>query len=160
MRQKAAAFLLLIVCFGCAPVAQEGPDFFSKIAKVFKEKEPAWKVESVNKGDTTDPVRQSITFRSDEGQANVDVTVWEKEKDAREVFAAETLAFDNGMGKRMEKASVSELGDEGHIWTNPGSRAWPMLSFRKGKINVRVFAPSVDVAKRFARHVLEQMPAS
>jgi hypothetical protein len=159
VRQKTAVFFLLILCFANASPAQERTELFSKIDKVFKEKEPKWEVERVNKGDTTDPVRQSITFRSDEGQANVDVSIWEKEKDARDVFAAAALSYDNRMGKRMVRAAVPKLGDESYIWTHPGSTAWPMLTFRKGKVNVTVFAPSVAVAKRFAQHVLEQMPA-
>jgi hypothetical protein len=60
----------------------------------------------------------------------------------------------------MVKASVPKLGDESYLWTNPGSTAWPLLTFRKGRVNVTIFAPSVEVAKRFAHHVLEQMPAS
>ncbi|HEX8557745.1 MAG TPA: hypothetical protein VF668_06580 [Pyrinomonadaceae bacterium] len=159
MRHRAAVFLLLIFCFAGGARAQEGPGLFSRVEKVFQEKEPAWEVERVNRGDAPDPARRSYVFRSEEGQASVDVSVWEKEKDAREAFSATVLSFDERMGRRMEKAAVPKLGDEGHIWTHPGRTAWPMLMFRKGKVNVTVFAPSVEVAKRFAQHVLEQMPA-
>jgi hypothetical protein len=160
MRHRTAIISLLLVCFACTSQAQEVPELFSKVEKVFKEKEPAWEVERVNKGEAQDPLRQSTTFRSDEGQANVDVSIWAKEKDARDVFAAEALAFDNRRGKRMSKTAVPKLGDESYLWTMPGSTAWPMLSFRKGKVNVTVFAPSVEIAKRFARHVLEQISTS
>jgi hypothetical protein len=159
VRMKAAALLLLVLCCAGASPAQERPELFSKIEKVFREKEPAWEVERVHRGGSADPASQSITFRSGEGQANVSVNVWEREKDARDSFAAEALAYDNRHGKRMKKAAVPGLGDESHIWTPPGSTAWPMLTFRKGKVNVTVFAPSVKVAKRFAQHVLGQMPA-
>jgi hypothetical protein len=86
--------------------------------------------------------------------------VWKREKDAAEVFAAQSLAFDNTGGRRMVKNSLPKLGDENYIWTHRGSTAWPMIKFRKGKVFVTVFAPSVPVAKRFAQHVLGQMPAS
>jgi hypothetical protein len=160
MRQKVAAIFLLFACCTGSSLAQGGPGLFAKIDKVFKEKEPAWEVERVNKGDAADPVRRSVTFRSEAGRANVDVSIWAKEKDAREVFAADALAIGNTRGKRMVKAAVPKLGDESNLWTNPGSTAWPLLTFRKGRVNVTVFAPSVDVAKRFAQHVLEQLPAS
>jgi hypothetical protein len=160
MRLKAFIFPLLVICFSNSLLAQEKPELFSKIERVFAEKEPAWKVERVNRGKTSDPVRQSIVFRSKEGQASVDVSIWKNEKDAREVFAAEALAYDNRAGKRMVKETVAKLGDENHIWTHRGSTAWPMLTLRKGKVNVTIFAPSVAAAKRFAQHVLEQMPAS
>ncbi len=156
MRRKAFILFVLSVCFAGAPLAQEGPELFSKIGRVFKDKEPAWRVEREEKGESTDPLTRSFTFRSGAGQASVSVAVWRREKDAREVFAAEAIAFGNTMGKRMSKAAVPELGDEGYIWTHPGSAAWPVVVFRKGRVNVRVFAPSVPVAKRFARHVLGQ----
>lgn len=159
MSKKAAVCFLLIVCCAGASLAQEVPELFSKVDKVFKEREPAWEVEGVIKGDGTDPFRQSVTYRSEDGQANVDVSVWKQEKDAREVFAAHALSYENRRGKRMQKASVPGLGDESHLWTHAGSTAWPLLTFRKGKVNVTVFAPSVAVAKRFARHALEQIPA-
>jgi hypothetical protein len=160
MRLQAIIFPLLIICLSNSLLSQEKPELFSKIEQVFKEKEPAWKIERVNTGESSDPARQSIVFRSDEGQASVDVTIWKREKDAREVFAAESLAFDNRAGKRMVKDTLPKLGDENHVWTPRGSTAWPMLTLRKGKVNVTVFAPSVAVAKRFAQHVLEQIPAS
>lgn len=160
MRRKAVVFFLLIICFEGGALAQEGAEIFSKIEKVFREKEPAWEVERVTRGDASDPVRRSFVFRSEEGQASVDVSVWRKEKDARDVLAASALSFDDRMGKRMEKAAVPKLGDESHIWTHPGNTAWPMLMFRKGRVNVTIFAPTVEAAKRFAQHVFEQMPAS
>lgn len=108
----------------------------------------------------SDPFHQSIVFRSGKNQAAVDVSIWRREKDAQDVFAGESIAFSNTMGKRMVKSKLANLGDESHIWTNRGSTAWPTINFRKGNVNVTVFAPSVVVAKRFARHIFEQLAAS
>ena len=157
MKLKAIIFILLIICGSNSLAAQEGSELFSKIERVFRVKEPAWKVERVYPATASDPIRRSIVFRSGKSQASVDVSVWSREKDARDVFTAESLAFDNASGKRMVKGKLPALGDENFIWTNRGSAAWPTIRFRKGNINVMVFAPSVAVAKRFARHVFEQM---
>jgi hypothetical protein len=159
MRLKVFFLFLLIACPSSGVLAQEKPGLFSRIERVFQEKEPAWKVERTYPGRTSDPLRQSITFRSEEGQASVDVTVWRREKDAQDVFAAESNAFDSAAGKRMSKEELAGLGDENHVWTNRGGAPWTTIRFRKGNVYVTVFAPSPAVAKRFARRVLGQIAA-
>lgn len=159
MNLKAIVFSLLIICFSNGLHAQEKPEPFSRIERVFREKEPSWKVERASLSTTSDPMRQSIVFRSGEEQASVDITVWRREQDAASSFTGQSLAFDNTAGKRMVKSKLPKVGDENYIWTNRGSAAWPTLIFRKGNINVTVFGPSLAVVKRFARHVIEQMGA-
>src|SRR5690349_18392766 len=154
MNLRIFAILLLIICSSAALLAQEKPELFSKIERVFQEREPAWKVERSYPGNTSDPRTQSIVFRSGKYQALIDVIIWKKEKDARDVFTAESIAFDNTAGKRMVKGKLPDLGDENHIWTNRGSTGWPTIKFRQGNIDVRVFAPSIAIAKRFAQHIL------
>ena len=160
MKLKTIVVFLHIICFSDNILAQEKPELFSKIERVFQVKEPSWKVERIYPSNTSDPITQSIVFRSRKGQASVDVSIWKREKDAQDVFAAESLAFNNTAGKRMVKSSLPQLGDENHIWTNRGSAAWPTIKFRKGNINATVFAPSVMIAKRFAQHVFTQMADS
>lgn len=159
MKTKAIALSLLILCAHVGLLAQEKPELFARIERVFREQEPAWKVERINLRDTVNPHQQEIVFRSARGQALVDVMVWEKEKDAGDVFTAHSASYDDTAGKKKVKRSLPNLGDENHIWTHPGSTAWPTIKFRKGSIIVTIFAPSVAVAKRFARHVHSQIAA-
>jgi hypothetical protein len=159
MKLKIFFFFLIVACFSSGIIAQEKPELFSKIERVFKEKEPAWKVEKNYPSSTSDPIKQDIVFRSGKDQASIQITIWKREQDAKDVFTSESNGFNNTMGRRMIKNNLPGLGDENHIWTNRGSEAWPMLNFRKGNIDVTVFAPSVTVAKRFAQHVLEQITA-
>jgi hypothetical protein len=58
------------------------------------------------------------------------------------------------------KRSLPKVGDENYMWTNPHSTVWPTIKFRKGRILVTVFAPTVAIAKRFAYHVLKEIDAS
>jgi hypothetical protein len=159
MKLKAFAFLLLITCLSNNIAAQEKPELFSNIERVFREKEPAWKVERIYPSNTSDPLMQSIVFRSRKNQASIEVSIWKREKDARDVFAAHSIVFSDTMGKRMVKSRLPSLGDENYIWTHRSSTAWPTIKFRKGTIIVNVFAPSVAIAKRFALHVSEQIAA-
>ena len=158
MKIKAIALSLLILCVPHGLLAQEQPELFSRIERVFREKEPAWKVEQILPHDLISSRRREIVFRSARGQALVDVEIWEREKDARDVFTAHSIAFDDSpMGNRKVKRSLPKLGDENHIWTFPGSTAWPTIKFRKGNIIVTVFAPTVAITKRFAQHVFTQI---
>ncbi len=159
MKTKAIALSLLILCAPGRLLAQEKPELFSRIERVFREQEPAWKVERSNLRNTINPHHQVIVYRSARGQALVDVMIWEKEKDASDVFTAHSISYDDTAGKKRVKRSLPGLGDENHIWTDPGSTAWPTIKFRKGSIIVTIFAPSVAIAKRFARHVYSQIVA-
>jgi hypothetical protein len=99
MKLKAIVFFPLIICFSSSLLAQEKPVLFSRIERVFQEKEPTWKVERIYTSDTSDPLEQGIVFRSGEDQASVEVSIWKREKDAQDVFAGHSLGFDKTMGK-------------------------------------------------------------
>jgi hypothetical protein len=146
--------------FSTGTIAQEKPELFSRIERVFHEKESAWKVERIYPANTSDPIKQSIVLRSRKGQASVDISIWRRAQDAQDVFGGQSVAFDNTAGKKKVKRILSLVGDENYIWTNRGSSAWPMMMFRKGNIVVSIFAPTVAIAKQFAQYVLKEMAAS
>src|SRR5262245_7485885 len=95
-RGRHIPFVVLIFMVACSEsnqksttlLAQEKPELFTRIERVFQEKEPTWKVEDINAQPSSDPIGQSIVFRSEEGQASVDVLIWKREKDAQQDFAA------------------------------------------------------------------------
>jgi len=157
---KLITTLLFLVMSLTAAAAQNADNLFSRIDQVFQLKEPDWKVERVYPTSTLDPVTHDVVYRSKMGQATIDVSVWRREQDAREVFRGQVIAFDNTAGKKRLKRSLPNVGDENYLWTNPRSTAWPTIKLRKGRILVSVFAPTVPIAKRFADHVLKQIDAS
>jgi hypothetical protein len=158
MKRREFLLLLSLTCLPQTLPAQEPPaELFARVERAFREQEPDWKIEQTRPSESSDPRGGSITFRSGKGQASVDVRVWRREQDAHDVFEAESRAFDNTGGRRMVKGTIPDLGDENRLWTHPNSEAWPMLRFRKGVVGVVVFAPTLTVAKRFARRVLEQI---
>jgi hypothetical protein len=157
MRTNPLSILLVIIGLSTVVFSQEKPELFSKIERVFHDDQPDWKIESIIFGDTSDPMTESIVFRSQSGQAAIEIAIWKREKDARDVFAAESLVFDNTMGKGKTKISLPKIGDENHMWTGAGESSWPTIKFRKAAIDVDVFAPSEAVAKRFVKYILEQL---
>jgi hypothetical protein len=150
-------FMLYSVMSLTATAPQEVDNLFSKVDHVFQQKEPAWKIERVYPTSTSDPVTHGVVYRSKMGQAAIDVSVWRREQDARDVFSGLVIAFDNTAGNQKLKRSLPNVGDENYMWTNPRNTAWPTIKFRKGRILVTVFAPNVTIAKRFADHVLKQI---
>lgn len=169
---KLSAILLFlsILCLPGGVGAQQQPELFSNVDRVFREKEPAWKVEELLPSDTSDPVQHRIIFSSRGGRASLDIDIWRREADARDVFTATSLAIDNSaafvsesLGKRVEdkkiKSSLPKLGDENHMWVYKEYPRRVTIQFRSGSVIVRVDAPTEAVAKRFARHVFEQLAA-
>jgi hypothetical protein len=149
-----AATLLLFALGGQAVFAQQKLELFSKVEAVFKQSEPAWKIENINQ---QVPYQESITFRNDNRQASVEIAKWDSPQHAHETFGGLVIAFDNVQGKHAVKTTLANLGDENYMWANLGNHTWPTIYMRKGSVVVMVFAPSISVARRFAQHVLEQI---
>ena len=152
--------VLLLCGLWDTSIAQEQRELFSKIEEVFRRHEPGWKIERKSHGQTMDPVAESITLlRAGKRQASIEILMWRRLEDAKELFAGQVVIFDNIRGRTAVKRSLSNVGDENYMWTNPHSTLWPAIYFRKGKVLVSVFASTLTVADRFARHVLEQIVA-
>jgi len=149
--------ILLVISSGWAQYALPKPELFVKVERVFREKEPAWKLERITPSQTTDPLLETIVYRSRQGQASISISIWRREQDARESFAGMSTAYDNIRGKTALKRTLPALGDENYIWTHGRSSKWPTIRFRKGNVEVQVFAPNVTIAKAFARYVVEQI---
>ena len=158
---KLIVTLLSCLFIGWATTDVQNTDnLFSRVDEVFEQQEPAWKIERQYPSNTSDPVSHNVVYRSKMGQASIEISVWKKEQDARDVFVGQVIAFDNTAGKNKLKRSLPNVGDENFIWTNPSSTGWPTIMIRKARILVHVFAPNVSIAKRFAGHVLKQIDAS
>ncbi|HEX8128859.1 MAG TPA: hypothetical protein VF527_07140 [Pyrinomonadaceae bacterium] len=160
MRKLYLAFAtaLLLLSAPASGVAQQS-QLFADIERALREKEPRWKTERVHLKPEADPLGQDIVLRAGKQQAAIAINLWAREKDARDVFASHaTVMSDTRKGSRRSR--LPNLGDENYIWTNPGTAAWPTIHFRRGRVHVTVFAPSIAVAKRFAQLVLAEITAA
>ena len=99
-------------------------------------------------------------FRTGKVQASLEISIWKRLIDAKEVFAATSLVMDRTMGKGKLKRTVPKLGDESYMWTDLNGAGWTTLKFREQSINVEVFAPSPMTAKRFAQRIFKQIAIS
>jgi hypothetical protein len=160
MKRKILLIFVLGLGLTTQGTTQDRPKLFADVERVFRETEGNWKVERRYPTHTSDPITFGIVFRSRVGQASVEIDIWKQTSEAIEAFTGLSLSFDNMAGKKMVKRTLPQMGDENHVWTNPGSTAWPTIKFRKGNVVVTVFAPSLVIGKRFAQHVLAQIDAS
>jgi uncharacterized protein YheU (UPF0270 family) len=140
-----------------ASIAQDRPQLFVKVEEVLKRREPGWKIERNLSGQTMDPLTQSIKLREGSRSAGIEIMIWRRLEDAKQIFAGNVVIFDNTRGKTAVKRGLPALGDENYMWTNLHSTLWPAICFRSGSVLVSVFAPTVTIADRFARHILEQI---
>jgi hypothetical protein len=148
----------LILCCAVNVFAQDKPLWVLQIEDAFKRKELKWKIERTIIRNERSFFDESITLKSGGYRAHVQLTIWDSAKNAQDVFEAEAIAFDNTMGSRVSKTKLKDFGDENYIWPNLNRDGWTMIEFRKGKVLVRVYAPSVATAKRFAQYVIGQIP--
>jgi hypothetical protein len=158
MKKRLLSLGLLILCCAVNIFAQEKPSWVTEVENTFKQKEPRWKIERILDRAEISFYDESITFKSGGYRANVHLTIWDSPKGAQEVFEGETTAFNNTGGSRVSRTKIENLGDENYIWPNLNKDGWTMINFRKGKVLVQVYAPSVAMAKRFARYVIELIP--
>lgn len=154
---KRLGLIISVLFLAASPSAAQKRDVFSNIEKVFRTKEPTWRLEKVLPGQSQNPVSESIMLRQGTKQASIDVWIWLTVQDAHEMFTGQVIAMDNTRGTKTNKRNLTNLGDENYMWTNPHSEAWPTINFRQGNVFVSVFAPTVPVAERFAHYVLEQV---
>lgn len=150
---------LLVLCCAVNVFAQDKPSWVTQVEDTFRQKERKWKIEDTIVRDEETFFDESITLKSGGYRANVHLTIWDSTKNAQDVFEAEAVAYDNTMGARVSKTRLANLGDENYIWPNLNRQGWTMIQFRKATVLVRVYAPSVATAKRFAQHVLARIPA-
>ncbi len=157
MKRNAVLPVLLLVCWSNVVLAQEKPELFSKVESTFNKKEPRWKIDQILWDKTNAPLHESIVFRAGNQQAAIEISIWKKAEDARGVFAALVADFDDTRRKKAVKTRLPNIADENYMWTNPRSKAWPMIFFRKENVEGRVYAPSISIATRFAQRVVEQI---
>ncbi len=55
------------------------------------------------------------------------------------------------------KGVIKNLGDEAYVWTGTSPHGDSSVKLRKGRIQISVSGPSLDVTTRFAQLVVEEV---
>lgn len=146
---------LVLLCLSpcVAATAQEKPELVTRLERVFAQKEPRWKLDRKHV-QTSPPV---LHLKSAQGDALIHVFIADSEGSAKDLFVGNTVAFGNTMGARGRRSKLPEFADENLMFTGFVVGGVTSIHFRRGTIYIQITAPSQTTAKRFARHVMEQI---
>ena len=158
--QKQLIILIVVVLLCTCPrllMAQDGLSLMDKLERVTKEKEPEWTL------DRKLPIEKKIfVLRWSSGEARVfmSITIVDSQRQAQEIYDSSVVKMNEDMGAAGTKTSLPNLGAQNQFWTGYRDDGSARLQLRQGKVNVLLFAPSSDVAKRFAGHVAALLPSA
>lgn len=148
--------VLLLCSYPALLIAQDGLSLVEKLERVTKEKEPQWEL------DRKLPSEKILVLRWSSGEARVfmSITMTDSARKAEEIYESSVARLNEQLGAKATKIRVPNLGVENQLWTGYNNDGSAAMQFHQGKFHVLLFAPSEDVAKRFARHVVELLPQS
>lgn len=156
---KKKSFIMITVSLLCSfptLLAQDGFSLMEKIERVTKENEPEWKL------DRKLPSAKLVALRWSSGEARVfmSINVTESPAGANEIYNNSVGRLSEELGPKATKSSIPNLATENQLWTGHNNDGSAAIQFRHGNVHVLLFAPSEEVAKRFARHVADLLPSS
>lgn len=151
---------LMLTLFISVPVfARDNSSFFAQIERAIKEKEPEWKL--VHKLISKNNKYVSYEWRSGKSSVGVLISVHASSEEAIKTYEGLPYDFEVlGLKMRMLKDKVPNLGDESYVWEDYNDKSTTGVNLRKGKVVVHTSAPSIEIAKRFALDIADEIPAS
>ncbi len=158
MKKKSIIFVaaLLLCNYPTLLIAQDSLSLMEKLERVTKEKESQWKL------DRKLPSEKLIVLRWSSGEARVfmSIAMTDSPGKAKEIYESSVARLNEQLGNKGTKSKVPNLGAENQLWTGYNNDGSAAMQFRQGKVHVLLFAPSEDVAKRFARYVADLLSTS
>lgn len=158
MKMKLTIFVAALLLFGYPTLlfAQVGSSLAEKLERVTIEKEPQWKL------DRKLPGEKLIVLRWSSGEARVFMSIANTDSagEAKDIYEGSVAKLNEQLGAKATKSKIPNLGAENQLWTGYNNEATAALQFRQGQVHVLLFAPSEDVAKRFAGYVADLLLTS
>jgi hypothetical protein len=112
----------------------------------------AWKIAERDIWGAGGPFHETIILKSGGLRADIIIDILDSPELAKEQFDGEEIAFTNILRSGSVKSRHEGLGDDNYVFTGRrGPRRHRNIFFRWGKVLVKVFAPSVGAADRFAK---------
>jgi hypothetical protein len=160
MKHAIICCLLILASSNLLPAAsaQDKPAWLREVELVL-QKEPRWKMKEVKFVPINMPIvfNEVIVLNSGPLRTAISINATPSEEWVKDGFEQERIAFSDILGKTTRAARVEGLGDDNYMFVGKKRTS---LFFRQGKVMVKVFAPSVETAKRFARYVADSIPPS
>jgi hypothetical protein len=157
--------ILVALLLGGVPnvTAQVQSSPLSGIGKSVTERMPGWKLtmwRSINNDNTVNDKAVFYDWDSGEGKVRSAVELLPSTEEAAELFKNRPGGWAlEKSGVRVLEESFMGVGDESHLIEYEGSGRRGIV-FRKGRVIVRVTAPSQGVAELFATYIADAIPAA
>ena len=157
---KVLALLLLALSFQHPVMSQNNNSaLLARIELSIAKKEPKWKL--AHKGATKKGDYVSFAWKARESNVSVFIAFYgTTDKAANGLKNLPGLFEDTGLKMTILPASIPNLGDENYTWEDFYDRRFKGVAFRKDKVVVKVNAPSIEIAQRFASHIAEVITAN
>ncbi len=138
--------------------AQDKPAWLREV-EIVLQKEARWKIKEINFVPINMPTvfNEAIVLKSGPVRADISINAVPSEEWAKDGFEQERIAFSDILGKHARAERVPGLGDDNYMFVG---KKRTNIFFRQGKMMVKVFAPSAETARRFARYVADRIPPS
>jgi hypothetical protein len=153
----------LLLCGVPNVTAQVQSSPLSGIGKSVTERMPGWKLTMWRSMNNDGVVNDKVVFHdwdSDEGKVRSAVELLPSTEEAAELFKTRPGGWAlEKSGVRVLEESFMGIGDESHLIEYEGSDRRGIV-FRKGRVIVRVTAPSQWVAEQFATYIADAIPAA
>jgi hypothetical protein len=161
---KIPTILVALLLGGVTNVtAQVHSSPLSGIGKSVTARMPGWKLTMWRSINNDDVVNDKVVFYdwdSDDGKVRSAVELLPSPEEAAELFKTRPGGWAlEKSGVRVLKESFMGIGDESHLIEYEGSGRRGIV-FRKGRVIVRVTAPSQGVAELFATYIADAIPAA
>jgi hypothetical protein len=147
-RVTLSSAVILAVCLSAMAVTQKPASkgesaLTARVERSVKEKEPEWKASRL----LSNGNRVVKRWKSGNEEVLVSVHEYRTGDEAADEMSRAVKAV-SVPGKPLEK-----LGDEAYVWAAYTESGRSAVRFRKSNVFVSVSAPSLGLAKKFARHI-------
>lgn len=159
MKRSTILFLLLtfLLSISTASRAQDSACLFTRLEASIEQKELGWKLvrKQVRKNSN------SVLYEWRSGKQSVGVLIFVHASLESAIRTYKGLRYDfeaHGLKMVILPANVPNLGDENYLWEDDNNREVTGIDFRKGKVFVHVSTRSMEIAKRFALNIADEIP--
>jgi hypothetical protein len=151
------SLLMFLLCISSASRAQDSASLFTRLEASIKQKEPSWKLVRKQVRKNSD----SVFYEWRSGNRSVGVLILVHASLEGAIRTYKGLRFDfeaHGLKMVILQANVPNLGDENYLWEDDNNKEITGIDFRKGKVFVHVSTRSMEIAKRFALNIADEIP--
>ena len=150
--KNVAVFLSLIICSHLA-VGQDSLLLYNRIKERTEKNEPTWTLE-----------RRAIfenylvlRWGAEQKRVLAYITTAPTDELAVKLFNESFTELNRGTWAKKQRTELKDFGNQNSLWAETKQQPQACLLLRQEKTVIQVFAPTIDLAKRFATDIREEI---